>query len=571
MNNYRLTFLHFLHAKRFNILFLSLIIASSVLIFYRLGSNSLHNGDEALYSIISYEMQANGDWITPHFRGEPYFNKPPLKFWLTAPAIRFFGTSEWVVRFWSAVSSVACVFFTVLLAKKLFGEAESLWAGLSLATCFQFVYEHCAKTGEMDAIFLFFLVSSLYFLVCSEETPRLLFVSAALMGLASLTKNFSGFLPFGIGVFYLLITGKWRNYTRTNAILAGLLFFAISASWMLVMINIHQRAFINEFFFRQVYNRAVSSEYGRGVLGAQNVSGGMLFVGTTIFKGFYPWSLILAPCMSWTVVQLKRWKKDNYTLPLLWFVGFGIALLFLKNKWHWYVLPIYPAASILVGRFITRVLSEKGIGWWKTVSFTCLFCGTFLVLPNHTYNLFALRAVNSVVSHLAFNPHPARAALFAVGSIVVWFFAAKGFPRFADRVALALLSLFAIVSCVLPLRYATHQAEIKMLTAKIGQETQTSGGTLYFYGIPKTVFESSNLLWHPAKIAKWYFSIIPRTRVSFLHNRQELRRQLQSDGKGLFLMPGESYQQIRDAYGHRVLARQTINKKTYILIGTEKE
>ncbi len=521
--------------------------------------------------MISHEMQANGDWITPHFRGEPYFNKPPLKFWLTAPLIRFFGTSEWVVRFWSAASAVACIFFTVLLAKKLFGETESLWAGFSLATCFQFLYEHCAKTGEMDAILLFFLVSSLYFLVRSEETPRLLFISAALMGLASLTKNFAGFLPFGIGAFYFFITGKWRNYPRMNVILAVFLFFAISASWMLAMIKVHQEAFINEFFFRQVYNRAVLPEYGRGIQDAQNISGGMAFVGTTIFKGFYPWSLILVPCVLWTAFQLKRWKKDNYMLPVLWFLGFGIALLFLKNKWHWYVLPIYPAAAILLGRFITRVFFEKGVGWIKILSCVCLFCGAFLLLPNHAYNLFALRAVNSVVSHLTRNLHPARAVLFAAGSIAIWFFTAKYFPRFVDRFVLAFFSVYAIVCCMLPLRYATHQAEIKLLTAAIAQETQASERTLYFYGIPKTVFEPSNPLWHPAKIANWYFSILPRAHVSFLHSREELCRQLQTGSNGLFLMPRMRYQQIKGVCAHRVVAWQIVNGNPYVLIGGAKE
>ena len=138
-------------------------------------------------------MLITGDWLTPQVQGEPCFNKPPLKFWLTALCFRFFGTSEWVIRFWSAASAVACVFFTVLLAKELFGEKEALWSGFSLTTCFHFIYEHCAKTGEMDAILLFFLISSMYLLIRSEKNPRLLLVSSAVMGLASLTKNFAGF------------------------------------------------------------------------------------------------------------------------------------------------------------------------------------------------------------------------------------------------------------------------------------------------------------------------------------------------------------------------------------------
>jgi 4-amino-4-deoxy-L-arabinose transferase-like glycosyltransferase len=87
------------------------MVFSSFTIFYHLGSNSLHNGDEALYAIISREMLITGDWLTPQVQGEPCFNKPPLKFWLTALCFRFFGTSEWVIRFWSAAAAVACVFF----------------------------------------------------------------------------------------------------------------------------------------------------------------------------------------------------------------------------------------------------------------------------------------------------------------------------------------------------------------------------------------------------------------------------------------------------------------------------
>ena len=85
-------------SAKFRILVFSLIIFSSFTIFYHLGSNSIHNGDEALYTIISREMLITGDWLTPQVQGEPCFNKPPLKFWLTALCFRFFGTSEWVIR-----------------------------------------------------------------------------------------------------------------------------------------------------------------------------------------------------------------------------------------------------------------------------------------------------------------------------------------------------------------------------------------------------------------------------------------------------------------------------------------
>jgi len=566
------SFSYFISITKFRTLFFSLIIFSSFTIFYHLGSNSIHNGDEALYAIISREMLISGDWLTPRTGGEPCFNKPPLKFWLTAVCFRFFGTSEWVTRFWSAATAVACVFFSVLLAKELFGEKEALWSGFSLTTCFHFIYEHCARTGEMDAILLFFLVSSMYLLIRSEKNPRLLLVSSAVMGLASLTKNFAGFLPFGIGLLYLLVTGKWRNYRVSGVIQAVLLFLIISTGWFIAMIQIHKHAFLNEFFIQQVYNRATSTEYGIGVNEAKSLTGGILFIGKTILKGFYPWSLLLPLCLVWAFFRIPRWRKDGRILPLIWLASFGIVLLLCKNKLHWYVLPLYPAASILIGKFIAESFSVYRIDWKNTLSCVFLFCGFFLLLPNYSYNLFSLRAVDSRVSTLVLNPHPVAAPLFIAGSIILWIFIARRFPRLINYFIPAVLLVYAATFVMLPLRYASHQSEIQKLTTIISQQTRTSERTLYFWGIPETIFEHTDVLWKPPKIAKWYFSIIPNTHISFLTaDEDEICRRLETGGSSLFLMPYRYYQQIQSTCYHQVLASQSVRGNTYVLVSPVKK
>ena len=543
------------------------MVFSSFTIFYHLGSNSIHNGDEALYAIISREMLITGDWLTPQVQGEPCFNKPPLKFWLTALCFRFFGTSEWVIRFWSAASAVACVFFTVLLAKELFGEKEALWSGFSLATCFHFIYEHCAKTGEMDAILLFFMVSSFYLLIRSEKKPYLLLISLTIMSLASLTKNFAGLLPFGIGSLYLLITGKWRNYSAMRIIQSILLFLTISSGWIIAMMLTHKHAFLNEFFIQQVYNRAVSTDYSIGVSEAQSLTGGIIFIGKTILKGFHPWSLLLPLCLVWALFQIPHWRKDGRILLLIWLVSFGTVLLLFKNKLHWYVLPIYPAAAILTGKFFTDAFSEARINWKNTSSCVLLFCGFFLLIPNYNYNIFTLRAIDSKVSTLIPNPHLMIALLSAGGSVTIWIFIARKFPRLARDSILIVLLIYSSIFAILPLRYASHQSEIQKLTTAIAQHSQPDKRTLYFWGIPDTIFEDKDSPWNPTKIAKWYFSIIPNIRISFLvADKQEICRRLETGGDNLFLMPNRYYKQIQSTCPHQVLTTQTVRGKTYVLI-----
>ena len=137
----------------------------------------------------------------------------------------FLWDFRWVIRFWSGVVSSSMCFYH-LLAKELFGEGSPMvW--VSLTTCFHFIYEHCARTGEMDAILLFFLVSSLYFLIRSEKNPRLLPISFIHYGVAgSLTKEFPKlFAIWDPGFYTKLITGEMEELSSLRVIQAFLLFW----------------------------------------------------------------------------------------------------------------------------------------------------------------------------------------------------------------------------------------------------------------------------------------------------------------------------------------------------------
>jgi hypothetical protein len=54
------------------------------------------------------EMLARGDWVTPHFNGQPRFDKPILFYWLILLSYRVFGITEFAVRFWSALAGRSC-------------------------------------------------------------------------------------------------------------------------------------------------------------------------------------------------------------------------------------------------------------------------------------------------------------------------------------------------------------------------------------------------------------------------------------------------------------------------------
>ena len=41
------------------------------------------------------------------------------------------------------------------MTKELFEWVSGLWAGFAMSTSVQVLYEHCARTGEMEPILLF--------------------------------------------------------------------------------------------------------------------------------------------------------------------------------------------------------------------------------------------------------------------------------------------------------------------------------------------------------------------------------------------------------------------------------
>jgi 4-amino-4-deoxy-L-arabinose transferase-like glycosyltransferase len=58
------------------------------LFFFGLTSVGLVGPDEPRYASIAREMARSGDWLTPRLWGEPWFEKPPLLYWMGAPARR---------------------------------------------------------------------------------------------------------------------------------------------------------------------------------------------------------------------------------------------------------------------------------------------------------------------------------------------------------------------------------------------------------------------------------------------------------------------------------------------------
>src|SRR5437773_1193737 len=105
-----------------------------IVLFWRLGATSMWDPDEAHYAQTTVEMIQSGDWLTPTFNGEPFFDKPVLFHWLQGLAMLTMGTTAAAARSISALASLALIGITGWFGAKVGGRTVGFLSALIL-TC----------------------------------------------------------------------------------------------------------------------------------------------------------------------------------------------------------------------------------------------------------------------------------------------------------------------------------------------------------------------------------------------------------------------------------------------------
>jgi len=77
-----------------SVLISTLIAVCLILFFFNLGDRALWDIDEGMHAATSKDMVLTGDWLTPQYNGEKFYDKPPLHNWLVAISFLIFGFTE---------------------------------------------------------------------------------------------------------------------------------------------------------------------------------------------------------------------------------------------------------------------------------------------------------------------------------------------------------------------------------------------------------------------------------------------------------------------------------------------
>ena len=172
--------------------------------------------DEAIYSYSVDRILESGEWLTP--RAIPYddvfLEKPPLKFWLTAGAIRagLLPHDEFGLRAVDAALGAIAFVYVFLLGRRLAGPLCGFVSVLVLFTIDSLLFVHGIRGNQMEAPLLLAYCGGLYHFAAWVEAGA--GRRRSMQALATALYFALGFMTKFVAVFFLplvcVLALAWR-------------------------------------------------------------------------------------------------------------------------------------------------------------------------------------------------------------------------------------------------------------------------------------------------------------------------------------------------------------------------
>lgn len=419
-----------------------------VFFFAFLGGRPLSNPDEGRYAEIPREMALTGDYITPRLNGVKYFEKPPLVYWLSALTFKVTGVNEWSARFWCAAFAVFGAMVTYVAGRALYDRKTGLFSALVLSL--SLLYYGLSRVILLDLIVAVWIATTLFsFLAAVREPPsrkrRLLFLGFyGGMALATLTKGLIGIvLPCAVAGLWVLALNQWRALRPVYPFSGSLLLLGIAAPWHVLAARANPD-FLWFYFVHEHFLRFATQTHGR-------YEPWWFFV-PVLLAGLFPWVVFLPQALR---QGLRGGWGERLRNNAAWFlvIWIGFILLFFsksQSKLVPYILPVFPAVAVLIGRYIATAWAEPHALQLRKGLYTYVaLCGVFAI------GLSVVKVSRDAAIAASLYPWQwSLVALFAVSGLVVAVINA----RRGGRTALVALS-FSTAALFVLLNFVGERAD----------------------------------------------------------------------------------------------------------------
>ena len=268
--------------------YIIILFGGSLLFMHSLGASPLFDWDEINFAESAREMLVSGDYLRVQINFQPFWEKPPLFFWMQVVSMKVFGINEYAARFPNAVCGVVTLLVIYSIGKRLHdAKFAAWWVVLYVSSFLPHIY---FKSGIIDPWFNLFIFLGIYFLAVflqSDPTSKRkvsLVLSGLFTGLAILTKGPVGLLIVVLTYIVFILLNKGKGWDAIKYYLIWVLTVLLVAMvWFGLEIWQHGWWFVNEFFTYQV-RLAKTEDAGHG--------GFPLYHFVVILLGCFPASIL---------------------------------------------------------------------------------------------------------------------------------------------------------------------------------------------------------------------------------------------------------------------------------------
>lgn len=211
-----------------------LLVVMAAFYFIGLGHVHLFDWDEINFAESAREMIETNNYLSVQINFVPFWEKPPLFFWMQVVTMKIFGVNEFAARLPNAIFGLVYLFTlynigTKLESSKRFGL---LWATIYFGSFLPHIY---FRSGIIDPVFNFFIFLSVYHIylgITSQKSFKKHTLFAGLFcGLSFLTKGPVGLLlvMMTVGVMTALYlvrkseNDRWFHIKKLKTSIFGLI------------------------------------------------------------------------------------------------------------------------------------------------------------------------------------------------------------------------------------------------------------------------------------------------------------------------------------------------------------
>jgi 4-amino-4-deoxy-L-arabinose transferase-like glycosyltransferase len=329
--------------------------------FHQLGTLGLMDKTEALFVEVARQMFESGDWVTPRWNGETFFDYPVWGYWMVALSFRLFGISAWAARLPVALAASVTVLAVFALVLRLAPAGEYAERRVDRATLAATVlalspgWIGWGRSSVTDMFLSSAIALALlgFFLAYTSEARsgarRLGHVVLALFAaIAVLAKGPVGLLlPALVIISFLLLQGRLlKELRRTPLLSMAALFLGVALPWYALASQANGMDFLGRFLGFSNLERFTSVLYDH--------PGPPWFYLPWVLLLLFPWALFLPV----SVAGLRPWRLAPWRLvppgadlplfALVWLVMIVVFFSAAATKLPGYILPAVPGGALLL-------------------------------------------------------------------------------------------------------------------------------------------------------------------------------------------------------------------------------